>query len=121
VNGTWLQGRQSGALRTAWHISVQASGVFVYDAHFPVPLLGRVSAAEALALAAPYGRPATVPGDSWRSAADRHLGWQLAVERRKVHNDMEGVQAGARRRCSLTMSGASLMTAYIGPGCKGTV
>lgn len=39
-----------------------ASGVFVYDAHFPVPLLGRLPAAEALALAAPYGRPALVPG-----------------------------------------------------------
>lgn len=40
----------------------QTSGVFVYDAHFPVPLLGRLPAAEALALAAPYGRPALVPG-----------------------------------------------------------
>lgn len=39
--------------------------MFVFDAHFPVPLLGRVPAAEALALAAPYGRPALVPGD-WR-------------------------------------------------------
>ena len=44
------------------HLCSQASGVFVYDAHFPVPLLGRVPAAEALALAAPYGRPAVVPG-----------------------------------------------------------
>jgi hypothetical protein len=43
-------------------LHLQASGVFVYDAHFPVPLLGRVPAAEALALAAPYGRPAVVPG-----------------------------------------------------------
>lgn len=48
--------------RTVSHRCLQASGVFVYDAHFPVPLLGRVPAAEALALAAPYGRPALVPG-----------------------------------------------------------
>lgn len=41
---------------------MQTSGVYMYDFRVPVPLLGRLPAAQTLMAAAPYGRPALVPG-----------------------------------------------------------
>lgn len=72
---------------------MQTSGVFIYDAHFPVPLLGQLPAAEALAMAAPYGRPALVPGALW-SGDVCFLAFDSASQHGREGNSKQPAAAG---------------------------